>query len=164
MKAATRQKAIRHLVSALLSGVFSEREIDDISSALIRRDDFVADLGSALRQVAQQLSEREKPGRKEPATEEHQQAIPPFEMAAESVKHLGITQRELLSIIEEISPEFAISRGSKRLPTAGILERFFRNQPADKRALLLKELTRRLSIKPTNGDSYLELITKKLAP
>lgn len=162
MKAATRQKATRHLVSALLSGVFSDREVGEISSALIRRDDFVTDLGFALREVTQQLSGQAKTGRKHAVVEPSQKWTTPAEEAAEVVKRLGITQRELLSIIGEIAPEIAISLQSKRLPTVEILERFFRNQSDDHRALLLKGLMGRISAKPANGDPYLDLITKKL--
>ena len=162
MKTAIRQKATRHLVSALLSGIFTDREVEEISSALIKRDDFVVDLGLALREVTQQLSVRAKVGRTETPEVKRQQFSTPTEEAAQMVKHLGITQRELLSIIGEISPESALSLEGKRLPTAGILERFFRNQTAEKRAVLLKELMNRAAAKPANGDPYLDLITKKL--
>ena len=162
MKAATRQKVTRHLVSALLSGVFSDREVEEISSALVRRDDFVTDLGFALREVTHQLSGQAKARRSQSTGEKRQQRTTSAEEAAELVKRLGITQRELLSIIGEISPEIAISLQSKRLPTVGILERVFRDQNFDKRALLMKELVNRVAANPANGDSYLDLITKKL--
>ena len=162
MKTATRQKATRHLVSALLSGVFSDREVAEISSALVRRDDFVIDLGFALRDVAEQLSGQAKTGRSQITAGKRRPRTTPAEQAGETVSTSGITQRELLHIISEISPGFALSLRSKRLSTAGILARFFRDHGDDQRAALMKVLAARSPAAPKNGDSYLDLITRKL--
>jgi len=163
IKTSTRQKALRHVVSALLSGAFTDREINEISSALVHRDEFVSELGLALRDVTQRLSAQGKQGRAD--TREKQGRLLTSSITKKAValvKRNGITQSELLSIMEGISPGTTRTVEGKRLSTAKVLDLFLSHN-FEKRAMLLEEL-KRIAAKSEGGDSYLDLITKKLEP
>jgi hypothetical protein len=160
MKASVRQKAIRHLASALLSGVFTDREIDEISRALIHRDEFTVELGFVTKDMNHQLASRARAARPEMFDEQANHNSPPAK-AARLMRDAGITQLDLLDIIWEIAPEVAESLKRKRWPTIRMLELFFRSQSRDKHAKLFKELAKRAPAS-VNTDPYLDLITDRL--
>lgn len=161
MKNVIRQKAVRHLVSALLSGVFTEREVDDIARALIGRDDFTAEVGFIVKDISYQLSSRIRAARPDSLEDSDLEISSPPERAARLMKEAKLTQQDLLEIIGRITPDMARSLQRKRWPTARMLELFFRNQPRDKHGKLFKELARRAP-PGTNTDPYLDLITGRL--
>lgn len=163
MTSTIRKKAKRHLLSALLSGVFSDREISEISAALIRGDDFAPELGRTLRQIADQITDSVERQPRHDSKVEILEFTSPEAEAMDLVKLLGMTQRELISLISQIAPEAAASLMSKRLPTVGIIGRFFRNQTTERGDELIEALKKRAAaLRSTGADPYLDLISKKL--
>ena len=162
MTNATRKKAIRHIVSALLSGVFSDREVEEVSFALMTDAHFVAELGSVFRRVSQQLSSwPDIPGGVPPEEREPRATTRALRLA-QFVKRLGITRRELFNIIGGILPEAIDASTDERLTNVQILSRVLRDLDQAKRVKLLQELRRGRSPNTSNEDPYLDLITKKL--
>jgi hypothetical protein len=162
MTNATRKKAIRHIVSALLSGVFSEREVDQVSSALMTDAHFVAELGLALRMVSQQLSGRANIRGPVPLDKKEPRVTTGALRTAQLVKRLGISRRELLNIIAVVLPEAAVSFKNERLTTLQMISRAITGLNHEKRSRFFDELRSRASTSTSKVDPYLDLITKRL--
>src|ERR1022692_945186 len=60
MTSSTKQKAIRAIIGALISGSFSETEIEEISRVFVDSSDFGTDLGALLKGVSESLRASKK--------------------------------------------------------------------------------------------------------
>jgi len=161
MTPTTRKKAKRHLLSACLSGVFTEREISELSHALMSDKEFTSDLGCSLQKLANQLSGGDSPGRHVETSGRNTYSEITKDLTRR-ISELGITQRELLSLMHEVSPEVAVSLEGKRLPTIELIDRFVRDQNAEQIRGLINLLLKRPEKRSSGHDPYLDIISKKL--
>ena len=162
MKPTTRRKVKRHLLSALLSGAFSDEELKEVAESLIKEDISIADLGHNLIQIVSQLSHPENDGRTASKREENALYSPAVEEAVQLAKKAGVVQRELLSIIGEIAPETVIFYENKRWKTIRIIDHFLSTQGEMKHQQLVSALRNRVRHTTGDSDPYLDLISKKI--
>ena len=159
MTSSTKQKAIRAIIGALISGSFSETEIEEISRVFVDSSDFGTDLGALLKGVSESLRASKKFDKK--ALKPKQSRSAPLREALSLLEHIGISRKELGDILLQIDPGMASLFESNKLAVSDLLGRFF-TANAEKADVLLNKL-RSLPRQPTGPeDPYLKLIDKKL--
>ena len=162
MNFTTRQKAKRSFIAAFLSGNFSDKELREVASTLRNEPDFAVELGSVLDDLSEKFASPSKTTRADKKPPSTSRGLPLFDELMRLVRETRISQRDLLTLLNRVSPQSAYLVEGKKLPTHMMIERLLRENP-HLAGVFLNEIRKRL-VGDGKTDPYLELIEKRLEP
>lgn len=119
--ARTRNKVVRMLLASLLQSNLSESELLEVSESLAHDPEMMFQLGRFLRLYTEETRNREPEPEISPSTFSN----PEFQALLLVIKRRRMAKRQLLSLIESISPHARPSERLADLPTGELLAWFY---------------------------------------
>ena len=156
MKQNIRNKVIRMFTSAILASDLTANDIRKVANSLIHDNDFLWDLSSMFRDIAENLDRYSI--KKRIAGYDYSGVSDPLSEALNIVKRKRLSKRRILEYINEISPNDDLSSLGAERTTREILLNFFNRISNVEKSELLNLLETGVK---GRGDEYLKGIMRR---
>lgn len=154
MRTNLREKALRIILSSILTSDLSANDIRILSQSFTKDRDFSWDLGTALKDVANRLylHSFEMKSRDQASDISNQ-----VYAALSAIKRRRLSKKTLLQYMSQVSPNNILLDQSAKLSAKELLVDFFNTSSSASKS----ELSRLLEQRATGGDDYLQGIMRK---